>query len=78
MENGERSNLHSDSTQKSDSTPIQIDRQLLIDHWGSWKCLFKFQPINEIEQYFGAKVAFYFAWIGNILRFNSLINFFCF
>ena len=43
-----------------------VNRQALYDHWASWKCLFKFQPLNEVEEYFGPKVAFYFAWLGNL------------
>jgi len=41
-----------------------IDRQLLYDHWASWKCFLKFQPIKEIEQYFGTKIAFFFDFFG--------------
>jgi hypothetical protein len=47
-----------------------INRQLLYDHWASWKCFLKFQPIKEIEQYFGTKVAFYFAFFGNLKKFR--------
>jgi hypothetical protein len=42
----------------------EVSRQALFEHWASWRCLFKFQPIQEIEEYFGPKVAFYFAWLG--------------
>lgn len=56
---------------KKGKKAIKIDRQLLYDHWASWKCLLKFQPIDQIEKYFGTKVAFYFAWLGNF-RLNKV------
>jgi anoctamin-5 len=43
-------------------------RQELADTWCRW---FKFQPLWKIRNYFGEKLAFYFAWIG--LLTNSLV-----
>jgi len=45
----------------------ETDRQLLYDHWASLKTLFKFQPLDDIEEYFGPKVAFFFAWLGYLV-----------
>ncbi|CAH2013648.1 unnamed protein product [Acanthoscelides obtectus] len=40
------------------------DRQLLARYWGSFKCLYKIQPIHQIERYYGPEYAFYFACYG--------------
>lgn len=36
----------------------------MLDEWASVSKLIKFQPIDEIKDYFGAKFALYFAWLG--------------
>ena len=40
-------------------------RHLLKTEWASvTKCL-KFQPLDEVKDYFGIQVGLYFAWLGN-------------
>ncbi|XP_061861304.1 anoctamin-7 [Colius striatus] len=39
-------------------------RQVLFQYWASWSKWSKYQPLDHIRQYFGEKVAFYFAWLG--------------
>ncbi|XP_049825597.1 anoctamin-5-like isoform X2 [Aethina tumida] len=39
-------------------------RNLLLREWAWTKNCIKFQPIDEIKEYFGVKFALYFAWLG--------------
>ncbi|WKX94118.1 hypothetical protein Q1695_011404 [Nippostrongylus brasiliensis] len=43
-------------------------RELLYNHWVSWKNIMKYQPLDCVKRYFGTKVAFYFAWLGYYTR----------
>ncbi|KAK9880345.1 hypothetical protein WA026_010230 [Henosepilachna vigintioctopunctata] len=38
------------------------DRQILSKYWANFGALYKAQPINLVEKYFGTNVAFFFAW----------------
>ena len=42
----------------------ETDRQKLSKEWASFSQIFKYQPIEAIKDYFGVKVAYYYAWIG--------------
>lgn len=39
-------------------------RHLLYTEWASIKQCIKQQPLDHIKEYFGVKIALYFAWLG--------------
>lgn len=40
-------------------------RQVLYQYWARWSCWYKYQPLDHVQEYFGEKIAMYFAWLGN-------------
>ncbi|KAM9445425.1 anoctamin-7 [Clarias gariepinus] len=46
-------------------SPDQLNRrQVLYHYWARWSKWYKYQPLDHIREYFGEKIALYFAWLG--------------
>ncbi|XP_042199744.1 anoctamin-7 [Callorhinchus milii] len=39
-------------------------RQVLYNYWARWAKWCRYQPLDHIREYFGEKIAIYFAWLG--------------
>lgn len=62
--------------------PVHDDtsNELLLQEWASLSKCYKSQPLDAIKDYFGVKIALYFAWLGfytNMLIPVSIFGIFC-
>ena len=48
-------------------------RNILYEEWASLKVWIKHQPLDNIKEYFGVKIALYFAWLGFYTVSSALI-----
>lgn len=56
-------------------------RNLLYTEWASLDKWYKYQPLDYVKEYFGVKIALYFAWLGyytNILLAPAIVGVLCF
>jgi hypothetical protein len=48
-------------------TDMPDKRSFLQENWASLKNIFKFQPLDEVRDYFGEKNALYFGFVGSFI-----------
>ncbi|XP_030373607.1 anoctamin-1 isoform X2 [Scaptodrosophila lebanonensis] len=56
-------------------------RALLYKHWASVKKWYRYQPLDDVKEYFGVKIGLYFAWLGYytyMLLLASIVGIVCF
>lgn len=56
-------------------------RYLLYTEWSSLRKWYKYQPLDYVKEYFGVKIALYFAWLGfytHMLLPASIVGLACF
>ena len=56
-------------------------RYTLFNEWGSIKRFYRYQPLDYVKDYFGVKIALYFAWLGfytHMLVPASIVGLVCF
>ena len=73
--------LHEDLPEAPDKDLPKNERQRLQESWASFKQWYKYQPLNTIKNYFGTRVAFYFAWLGMynlMLVIAAMVGLWCF
>ncbi|CAF3628792.1 unnamed protein product [Adineta steineri] len=64
--------LHDQLIRKEDAGEPETwnDRMKLYHRWAKFQNIFRVQPIHAIRDYYGERLAFYFAWLG---WYNSLL-----
>ncbi|XP_006810942.2 anoctamin-7-like, partial [Neolamprologus brichardi] len=60
---------------KHEVRPDELNqRQVLYYYWARWCKWYKYQPLDHIREYFGEKIALYFAWLGKIYILISVVQ----
>lgn len=73
--------LHEDLPVSAGEDLPRNERPRLRESWASFRQWYKYQPLNTVKDYFGTRVAFYFAWLGMynfMLVIAALVGMFCF